>query len=549
MKLDPTVMRSMTPQEYRVLEAVETCMRTHALVPLALLSATANLRHGGSHKLVSILLRDKLLSHERNKKQSVDGYRLTTAGYDVLALRHLVRAKCIAALGPRIGTGKESDVYLAVDPAGKQVVLKLHRLGRTSFRNVRNKRDYFNNKQSKTNNQAHSWLFLSRLSALKEYAFMRALYDAGYSTPTPIAHNRHVVAMSLVRGIPLYQIVPKSVQADQALSICEQAMTIAKRLAVQHGLVHCDLNEFNLLVDLSGIQALATDPDDAYVRHSGAASTLQNGGGTLSKPAWEQSLEPNDLVEEAVPEPVARLPSGRPRPVVTLIDFPQMISIGHPNAQDYYERDVACLRRFFELKLQCDYNDTDLQQDDFSWEHIVSCGVLETNNSSTRLDRQLRASGSNETALNHDLVLYYFESVARPESSVVQEVDREEDDSSSNNSVGEESNDDFDPSTSNEDAKHEMETSSFELDNNDDPVDEDDDAGTNPRDVVVVELEDQFQNLMAVPRNDIYDRAKANVRKQMDEQKRKNRKHGALRTGNSNKTYVKGKRVMTDCGM
>jgi hypothetical protein len=41
---------------------------------------------------------------------------------------------------------------------------------------------------------------------------------------------------------------------------------------------------------------------------------------------------------EAMPEPVARLENGEPKPIVTLIDFPQMISTKHPNAKELYER-------------------------------------------------------------------------------------------------------------------------------------------------------------------------------------------------------------------
>jgi serine/threonine-protein kinase RIO1 len=144
---------------------------------------------------------------------------------------------------------------------------------------------------------------------------------------------------------------------QQSEDIFEQAVGLAARLA-KHGLVHCDLNEFNLMVDLSGIQALATAKDDPYVRNSGqsvvtavTANTQQQldnmSVGKLSKPAWEQSLEENDRIQEALPEPAARLESGEPKPIVTLIDFPQMISTKHPNAQEMYERDMACLRRFF----------------------------------------------------------------------------------------------------------------------------------------------------------------------------------------------------------
>lgn len=45
--------------------------------------------------------------------------------------------------------------------------MKLHRLGRTSFRAVKSKRDYLRHRRS------FNWLYLSRLAALKEFAFMK----------------------------------------------------------------------------------------------------------------------------------------------------------------------------------------------------------------------------------------------------------------------------------------------------------------------------------------------------------------------------------------
>ncbi|KAL3929716.1 MAG: hypothetical protein SGARI_004673, partial [Bacillariaceae sp.] len=263
----------MSSTDFRVLEATEQGMKRHALVPSALIASIANLRHGGTGKVLSGLLRDKLLSHDQSC--GYDGYRVTQAGYDILALYNLKSRKIIAAIGDRIGTGKESDIYLGVRPDGHQVVLKLHRLGRTSFRNVKKTRDYFVYHQKGRNvgapvqNQANSWLFLSRKSALKEFAFMKALYQVEYPTPEPIAHNRHIVVMSLIRGVPLYQVSSRHLSSEQAASIFRQASDLALRLA-KHGLVHCDLNEFNLIVDLSGIQhsTLSTEHDN-YVRHSG----------------------------------------------------------------------------------------------------------------------------------------------------------------------------------------------------------------------------------------------------------------------------------------
>lgn len=60
-----------------------------------------------------------------------------------------------------------ADIFEVVTPEGETMALKLHRLGRTSFRAVKSKRDYLKHRNS------YSWLYLSRLAALKEYAFMK----------------------------------------------------------------------------------------------------------------------------------------------------------------------------------------------------------------------------------------------------------------------------------------------------------------------------------------------------------------------------------------
>lgn len=61
------------------------------------------------------------------------------------------------------------DIYIVASPSGEQYALKLHRLGRTSFRNLKNKRDYHKHRKNM------SWLYLSRLSAMKEFAYMKVM--------------------------------------------------------------------------------------------------------------------------------------------------------------------------------------------------------------------------------------------------------------------------------------------------------------------------------------------------------------------------------------
>lgn len=88
-------------------------------------------------------------------------------GYDFLALKALTLREVVKSVGNQIGVGKESDIFIAASEQEEQIVLKFHRLGRTSFRQVKNKRDYLKHRKSA------SWIYLSRLSAMKEYAYMK----------------------------------------------------------------------------------------------------------------------------------------------------------------------------------------------------------------------------------------------------------------------------------------------------------------------------------------------------------------------------------------
>lgn len=155
--------------------------------------------------------------------------------------------------------------------------MNFQRLGRTSFRAIKTKRDYLGKRKSA------SWMYMARLAAIKEFAFMKALYDNDFPVPKPIDFNRHCVVMELLDAHPLHQIQ----EVDNVENLYSELMDLIVRFA-QYGLIHCDFNEFNLL--------LTHDND----------------------------------------------------PIV--IDFPQMVSTSHQNAQMYFERDVDCIRKFFKKR-------------------------------------------------------------------------------------------------------------------------------------------------------------------------------------------------------
>ncbi|XP_072747498.1 uncharacterized protein Riok2 [Anoplolepis gracilipes] len=274
-KLDVKLLRYLTAEDFRVLTAIEICSKNHELVPGILAAKIANLRYGGVQKLLKDLCKHKLLSYERGMRY--DGYRLTNAGYDYLALKVLTHRGTISSFGNQIGVGKESNIYIVANDEGTSLCLKLHRLGRTCFRNIKGKRDYHQHRHSA------SWLYLSRISATREFAYMKVLLDRGFPVPKPIDFNRHCVIMELVEGGPLCNVH----EVNNVEALYDELMDLIVRLA-NHGVIHGDFNEFNIMIKDDG------------------------------------------------------------KPVI--IDFPQMISTEHENAEEYFQRDVNCIRDFFKRR-------------------------------------------------------------------------------------------------------------------------------------------------------------------------------------------------------
>ncbi|KAF5676439.1 atypical RIO RIO2 kinase [Fusarium heterosporum] len=352
MKLDTRAMRYLAAEDWRVLTAVEMGSKNHELVPTSLIEKLARLRGGiGSvHRSISALAKVGLIA--KVKEAKYDGYRLTYGGLDYLALHIHAKRKDVYSVGTRIGVGKESDIMIVADHTGTQRVLKIHRLGRISFRTVKSNRDYLKNKQS------GSWMYLSRLAAMKEFAFMKALREEGFPVPEPIAHSRHTIVMSLIDAFPLRQIA----DIPDPASLYGDLIALILRLA-KHGLIHGDFNEFNILV-----KEIRTKSED--------------GEETLT-------LEP------------------------VVIDFPQMVSMEHQNAEMYFDRDVNCIKRFFERR----FHFVPSQPGPFFKQAKKTVGK----DGATRLDATVEASGFTKRMLKD------LEAAIREKADQTPENDGDED--------------------------------------------------------------------------------------------------------------------------
>ena len=239
-------------------------MRNHELVPLSLVSGIAQIPQGQIFKILRSLSQNKLIAFQHKKHCRVEGYRLTCLGYDYLALRALSLRGTLASVGNQIGRGKESDVYVVANEEGEQLCLKIHRLGRTSSRNMVTKRDYLSGYHHV------SWLYLSRVAAYREYCFLQEVYKNGIEVPKPIDHNRHCVVMGLIPAFPLNHVK----EVADPVSLFDNLIHVIAQLAAA-GYVHGDFNEFNLLVDDEGKVTLIDLPQMLPSTHPLARSYLR----------------------------------------------------------------------------------------------------------------------------------------------------------------------------------------------------------------------------------------------------------------------------------
>ena len=260
--------------DLRILQAIELGMITHETVPFEEIVKYSGLNEDELEYRLGKLDRLELIWRQH---EPYLGYIINYTAYDLLALNALVKGEVLEALGSSVGVGKEADVYEGFTPDKTRVAIKFHRLGRTSFRDTRRKREYLADRRH------ISWLYQSRLAAENEYKALQLMFEAGVNVPKPISQNRHTIVMSYIEGHQLSDVAFLDVPEEFLDDIIENV-----RIAYKAGVVHSDLSEYNVLVD-----------NEAEV--------------------W-------------------------------IIDWPQYITIDHPNSKETLERDIRNIVYYFQRK-------------------------------------------------------------------------------------------------------------------------------------------------------------------------------------------------------
>ncbi len=246
------LVSSLNKSDFKILKVFASSLKTRQFLNLSTLSQYSNL----NQRLVEHHLK-RLVKSGLVGKSNI-GFTLLVTGLDIYVLKILSNRNTITSIGPQIGIGKEAEIYLAHDSQEKDKILKMFRLGRSSFKQIKRKRDI----STSTSN----WLLLNIQTAKREYDILNYLRQSSTSFPIPLYRSFHCIVMEPFYGSRLAD----AESLDDPQSVLEKIISNVK-IAYQSGYINGDLNEYNIMVNNDNIfildwpQAIKVDTINANV--------------------------------------------------------------------------------------------------------------------------------------------------------------------------------------------------------------------------------------------------------------------------------------------
>ena len=266
--------------DFLILKAIEESMKIHSTVKIDEIVKITDFSQKFVNKRIGNLDKIDIISAHRYE-ESYDHITLNYMGYDALALNVLVIKNILQGIGQSIGIGKESNVFIGNLENNNNCALKFHKIGKTRFKSTRRKRVYFAKKNPMTRFEESSLNAQREVFALKKLAGI-------IPVPHVYGSNRHLIAMELIEGVELQNIL--NLSEDTYKFIFEELLSYVK-LSLNFNIIHGDLSPFNILIG-----------------------------------------EKNDTYK------------------ITVIDWPQFVELNHPNALDILINDINNLYLFFGKK-------------------------------------------------------------------------------------------------------------------------------------------------------------------------------------------------------
>lgn len=190
---------------------------------------------------------EELIARWESGERDAEMRKVRNEVFDVLTLRtiyKLMEQRYILRLEGVISTGKEANVFRAVDPSGEYVAVKVYRVETSEFRHMWKYLDgdprFFHIRRNRRS--------IINVWAKKEYKNLEASFRAGASVPYPIVSRNNVLIMEFVGedSDPAPRL--KDYFPEDPDRFVDALLDSLGRMYFRAGIVHADLSEYNILV-------------------------------------------------------------------------------------------------------------------------------------------------------------------------------------------------------------------------------------------------------------------------------------------------------------
>ena len=186
----------------------------------------------------------------------------------IMILSKLINSGILSYVNGVIGSGKESKMYWAVDPDGRDVALKIYLVTASNFKKrnpymVDDPR--FSRIKKGTRNMVEIW-------AQKEFRNLTQCVKSGIPSIKPIRVLKNVLVLEFVgkNGVPAKTLVETEIDENDY----KDAISIISQLYKKAKLVHADFSEYNIFKTENGL--VVFDLGSAVdIRHRNAKEFLE----------------------------------------------------------------------------------------------------------------------------------------------------------------------------------------------------------------------------------------------------------------------------------
>ncbi len=187
----------------------------------------------------------------------------------VMAIYYLMSRGYIDSIDFPISTGKEANVFRAVDQKGSMVAVKIYRIATSNFRKMR----MYIEGDPRFKGISHDRRRLVYRWSMKEFSNLERMVGAGVRVPIPISQKDNVLVMEYIgddeRPAPLMKDADFDV--EKGFDFIVDAMG---RMYRDAKLVHGDISEYNILVD--GDSFVLIDVSQAvHLKHPASSELLE----------------------------------------------------------------------------------------------------------------------------------------------------------------------------------------------------------------------------------------------------------------------------------